>query len=129
MRLYLDTAPIIYLVEQNPTFAPAVAAKVAALGGDLVTSDLAWLEALVHPYRANDLAATADFDDFFRNRLAEVFGINRAVCDRAARVRAAYPFKVPDAIHLAAAVEGGCDAFLANDLQLKQFTGLAVEVI
>lgn len=83
----------------------------------------------MHPYRSNDAAAIADFDDFFRNRLVAVLTVDRAVCDRAARIRAAFPFKTPDALHLAAAVEAGCDVFLTNDQQLTQFTGIAVEVI
>jgi predicted nucleic acid-binding protein len=101
MRVYLDAAPIIYLVEQNTGFSPAVAAKLAALGGDLVSSDLAWMESLVVPYRNNNLGVVADFDDFFRNRLTAVFALDRTVFDRAARIRATYPFKTPDALHLA----------------------------
>jgi predicted nucleic acid-binding protein len=129
MRVYLDSAPIIYLVEQHPAFSTAVETKLTALGGDLVTGQLSWLEALVHPYLTNDAAAAADFDDFFRKRLAEVVVIDRAICDRAARIRATYPFKTPDALHLACAVEARCDVFVTNDQQLKQFTGITVEVI
>jgi predicted nucleic acid-binding protein len=129
MRVYLDACPIIYIVEQNPAFSPAVAAKLAALGGDLISSDLAWLESLVVPYRNNDGGVVADFDSFFQTRLAQVLTFDRAVFDRAARIRATYSFKTPDALHLAVAVEGGCDVFVTNDPQLTQFTGITVEVI
>lgn len=129
MLTYLDSAPIIYLVERTPVFSLAVAAKLAALGGNLVSSELAWLESLIVPYRTNDAAAAADFDDFFRDHLDLVLGFDRATCDRAAHIRATYPFKTPDAIHLAAAVEAGCDVFLTNDYQLKQFSGITVEVV
>ena len=40
-----------------------------------------------------------------------------------------YHVKTPDALHLAAAIEGGCTGFLTNDAQLARFAGLAVEVI
>lgn len=129
MRAYLDACPIIYLVEQNPAFSPAVAAKLASVGGDLISSDLAWLEALVVPYRNNNAGLVTDFENFFQARLTEVLTFSRATFDRAARIRAAYPFKAPDALHLAVAVEGGCDVFVTNDPQLKQFTGITVETI
>jgi predicted nucleic acid-binding protein len=48
---------------------------------------------------------------------------------RAAKIRARYNFRTPDALHLAAAVEGACDLFITNDAQLTRFTGLVVEVV
>lgn len=129
MRVYLDTAPIIYLVEQNPAFSPAVAAAVVALGGDLVSSDIAWLESLVVPYRNNDAALVADFDTFFQTQLVEVVGLDRGVFDQAARIRAAHNLKAPDALHLAAAVASGCDVVLTNDPDLTRFPGIRVQII
>jgi hypothetical protein len=41
-----------------------------------------------------------------------------AVFRRAAEIRASGNFKTPGALHLAAAVEGGCTAFLTNDTHL-----------
>lgn len=53
--------------------------------------------------------------------------ITEIIADRAARIRAEYAgFKGMDALQLAAAVEGGCDLFLTNDRQLRQFSGLRV---
>jgi hypothetical protein len=34
-----------------------------------------------------------------------------------------------DSLHLAAAVEAGCDRFLTNDTRLSAFTALPVEVL
>lgn len=129
MRVYLDSAPVIYLLESHPVFGPRVAAWLAANATALVSSDLTRLETLVVPVRAGDATRIADFEDFFRIRVAELVPFTRPLFDRATQVRAAHGFKTPDALHLAAAVEGQCDAFLTNDLQLKQFTGVAVEVI
>jgi predicted nucleic acid-binding protein len=129
MRVYLDTPPIVYMVEQNPAFSPAVATKLTALGGDLVSSELARMEALVVPVRNSNSGLIRDFEDFFGGRLAELLGLTRPVFDRAVRIRAAYPFKTPDALHLAAAAEAGCDAFLTNDQRLTRFPDIRVEVI
>ncbi len=34
-----------------------------------------------------------------------------------------------DALHLAAAIESGCDVFLTNDNQLASFTDITIEVL
>jgi predicted nucleic acid-binding protein len=52
-----------------------------------------------------------------------------AVYERACRIRAVQNFKLGDALHLAAAVEGGCGAFLTNDRRLNSFPDIPVEVL
>jgi len=110
-------------------FAAAVEARLAASGNVLASSELARLECLVVPLRNGDAARVGDFDMFFAARVAELVDFTGAVFRRAAEIRASHNFKTPDALHLAAAVEGGCIAFLTNDAQLTRFPGLAVEVI
>jgi predicted nucleic acid-binding protein len=129
MRLYLDSAPIIYHIERVVPFAAAVDARLAASGIVLVSSELARLECLVVPLRNGDAARVGDFDMFFGARVDDLVGFTGAVFRRAAEIRASHNFKTPDALHLAAAVEGGCTAFLTNDARLTRFTGLAVEVV
>jgi len=129
MRIDLDTAPIVYVVEQNSSFSPLVTAKLGKLGGDLVSGELVRLEALVLPTRNLDLGLIQDFEDFFAKRLTETVSVDRAVLNQAVQIRASYPFKTPDAKQLASSVMSGCDVFLTNDNQLKQFTGITVEVI
>jgi len=51
------------------------------------------------------------------------------VFDRATVIRATNNFKLADSLHLAAAVEAGCDRFLTNDNRLSVFTDIAVEVL
>ncbi len=128
-RLYLDSAPIIYHIEGMMPFATSVDARLAASSVALVSSELARLECLVVPLRNGDTARVGDFDMFFDARVDEFVDFTGAVFRRAAVIRASYNFKTPDALHLAAAVESGCTAFLTNDVQLTRFTGLAVEVV
>ena len=52
-----------------------------------------------------------------------------AVCERAARLRAVYSFKLPDALHLATTIEHGCGVFLTNDAKLARCTDITVEVL
>jgi len=118
------------MVEKCPQFSPLVSSKLAALGGDLVSSDLALLEALVVPLRNQDSVLINEFELFFAFQLAVVVDLPSTVYRLAARIRADFPkFKTPDAIHLAAAVHSGCDRFLTNDTQLVRFTSIIVEVV
>lgn len=128
--MYLDSAPVIYLIERHSTFGPRTAAWLAANATTQVSSELTRLECLVRPARLGQLGCVQDFENFFAGQLDLFVGLTRPVFDRAVQVRATYPrFKTPDALHLATAVEAGCDVFLTNDHQLKQFTGITVEVV
>jgi predicted nucleic acid-binding protein len=128
-RIYLDTAPVIYTVEQVPAYAGVVDTRLSAPGVVRVSSDLTRMEYRVKPLRSGDAGLLADFDDYFGRLVAEMVPLSAAVFDRAAEVRAVYGFKTPDAIQLAAAVVSRCDVFLTNDHRLARFTGIPVEVI
>jgi uncharacterized protein len=129
MRVYIDSVLIVYVVEQNPQFAPAVEAWLIANTCDLVSSELGRMECLVVPVRNNDAARIADFEDYFQNRVAELVPLTRAVFDRTVNIRATTRIQTPDALHLASAIEAGCDLFLNDDTQLARFTGIRVELI
>jgi predicted nucleic acid-binding protein len=129
MRIYLDAAPIIYLVEQVIPQAAIVDARISPAGIERVASHLTRMECRVKPLRGGDQALLLDFDTFFAASIAEFVLLSQSVVDRATEIRAQYGFKTPDAIHLAAAIESACDLFLTNDQQLTRFSGIAVEVV
>ena len=65
------------------------------------------------------------FDRFIEEAAVEIIGIDRTIAMEAARIRAKYPFfKTMDSLQLAAALSCGCDLFLTNDKQLRQFDEL-----
>jgi predicted nucleic acid-binding protein len=129
MRIYLDSAPVIYAVEQVAPFFNAVDARLSAPGVVLVASDLTRMECRVKPLRDGDPDLVRDYDDYFENAVAETVSLSREVVDRATEIRAQHKFKTPDALHLAAAMVAGCDVFLTNDHRLDAFTGIPIEVL
>jgi predicted nucleic acid-binding protein len=129
MRLYLDTSPVIYTVEQAPGYAATVDNTLSAPGVVLVASDLTRMECRVKPLRDGNAGLLNDYDEFFQNAVAEIIPLTREVMNRATEIRAQYGFKTPDAIHLAAAVVSGCDAFFTNDHRLDRFSDIAIEVV
>jgi predicted nucleic acid-binding protein len=97
--VFLDSSPVIYFVERTPRWGAKVAARIAALrgaGAQLVVSDLVRMETAIGPLKANDPTRLADFATFFAAPHVTVLPITATVCDRAARIRAQYGFKIEE---------------------------------
>lgn len=129
MRIYLDSAPIIYLVEDIAPYVATVTTRLSPTDVQQVCSDLSRLECQVKPLRDKNTALFAEHDRYFSIIAHEVFPLTRSVLDQATIIRAEYGFPTPDAIHLAVAITNQCDLFLTNDHRLKKFTEIAVEII
>lgn len=132
MLIYLDSNIVIYLIEQTPNWGPRASARLTtaiANQDQFVVSDITRLECRVGPLIAGDYPRLGRFDLFFGQAGLRVVGITRAVVDRATLVRADHGFRLGDSLHLAAAVEAGCDVFLTNDTRLSAFADITVEVL
>lgn len=129
MRIYLDSAPLIYLVEEVSPYSLVIETRLAATDTTQVCSELSRLECRVKPIRDEEEALLAAFDSYFADIIAEVIPLSRQVIDQATELRARYGFKTPDAMHLAAAISNGCDLFLTNDYRLNRCTEITIEVI
>ena len=127
MRIYLDAAPVIYMVERVAPFFEIVAHRLEMPEVVRVASELTRMECRVKPLQDARKQLMDDFDRFFAD--TEMVALAREVMDRATVIRAHYGFKTPDAIHLAAALVSGCDAFLTNDHRLDRFADIAIEVV
>ncbi len=89
---------------------------------DLVTSTVTVTENLTYPYQQRNLKAVNDFYAFIEGMDIELRSIDKEIAGKAARIRAEFKFfKTMDALQLATACLSGCDLFLTNDKQLKQF--------
>ena len=128
MRLYLDTAPVIYVVEQVPDFSEKILHYIQKPDTELVVSDLTWMECRVKPLTENKETLLADYDKFFSQSIIEIVELSRRVLERAAHIRSQYNIKTPDAIHLGAAIISKCDIFLTNDRRLERFKDTHITV-
>jgi predicted nucleic acid-binding protein len=132
MLVYLDSVICIYAVKGAPSFQAKARARLMAMGaaGDQpAISDLTWLECRVEPIRLGDTAALTDMEAFLTASDVVRVALPTAVYERACRIRAVHNYKLADALHLAAAVEGGCGLFLTNDHRLRGFPDITVEVL
>jgi predicted nucleic acid-binding protein len=132
MVIYCDSVILIYFLDTVGPFNVRTLARMAAMhvSGDKVAfSDLTRLECRVKPIKLGATKTLSDFDSFFARPDVGWVPITTAVFDRATSIRAAYNFKLADSLHLAAAVEAGCNRFLTNDARLSSFPDIPVEVL
>ena len=124
-KVFLDTAPFIYFLDEDPNFGEKTEQIFSALIHDekyIVTSVISAEEYLVHPYRTSNDDKVNAFWNFVDDYYITLCPINKNIAVEAAKIRAEYRYiKTMDALQLAAAICNGCDLFLTNDRQLKQF--------
>ena len=118
-RIAIDTSIFIYQLEANPRYvalADSVFAWVERAGHEAVTSTITMTELLVPSYRDNN-----------ERRIDEFYGLlstypnlrwiapDLEAADVAARIRATYKLRTPDALQAATAIQANATGFLTND--------------
>ena len=124
-KVFMDTAPLIYFFDNDENFGEKTLHIFEELISDkkeIIFSTISCMEYLVMPYRTENIEQQEVLFDFIKRYKIDICSITLEISKKAARIRAQYPnFKAMDSIQLAAAVYSGCDVFLTNDIQLKQF--------
>lgn len=135
--VFIDTAPLIYFIEEHETYGSIVTPLFEAADKgqiELVTSVISLLEVLVHPLRNDDEHLAQRYNDILMSAPhLTMLSITAQVAQHAAELRATQNLKTPDAIQLATALDQGTSALITNDrdfgvsvdnLQIIQLTQL-----
>jgi predicted nucleic acid-binding protein len=132
-RIFMDTAPIIYFIEENPVYKGTISGVFTKVGEgkiEIFTSIITLIEVLTKPYKLGKVNIAKTYKDFFYNSKGfTVVALNPDIADLAARIRAQFGFKLPDAIQLAIFESINCDFFYTNDIQLKRYNDKKVVVL
>ncbi|MDZ4278629.1 MAG: PIN domain-containing protein [Dehalococcoidia bacterium] len=118
-RILLDANAVVYFIERHPAFAPTVRPVFQGISRGLFTaviSVITLLEVLVAPLRADRPDLVAEY----RRRLTGSKGLSLvpvsiALGEEAARIRAAYNLRTPDALVAATAATERCSHLIGND--------------
>jgi len=131
--LGVETAPFIYYTESRPTYADKMQAIFQRMNRgqfEILCSVITLSETLNKPIEANDQILISAYTSLFENTSGvTLVSVNKEIARRAAYLRAQYKLKTPDALHVATALETGCQAFLTNDLGLKRVSEIRVLVL
>lgn len=131
--VFLDSAPIIYFVEQQPEFGEKtkkIFAEIIKNSTPIFSSHITLAEVLIKPLQKNDLDLTSDYHQFFKDLPNFNFiNYNHSTAILTAQIRAKYKFRFADSANLALALESNCKTFLTNDDNLKNFPDLKVLLI
>ena len=122
----IDTAVLIYLIEENQRFSPVVAPLFeTADAGELEA--LTRLEVLVVPYRAGNIELAERYEAVLtRSRGVRMIDLTRDHMRLAAQLRATTGIATPDALQLATCFVSRCSAFVTNDRRLPAIPGLRI---
>lgn len=123
-KLFLDTAPVIYYVENHPQYQSLVNYVFHGIDSGLVsavTSPITLSECLVYPYRLGLTELQQDFIDLIVSGVnVEFIQIDELIAKQASQLRAKYNLALLDSLQISVAIVAKCDVFLTNDIQLKR---------
>lgn len=125
----LDTAPLIYFIEENPNYIEAVHLFFEGMDRGnflVVTSTVTLLEVLVHPLRNNNRELATEYRDILLNSRLMTLEVSNAIAEQAAGLRAAHNIRTPDAIQISAALNAGATHFLTNDIRLPEIPSIQI---
>jgi len=129
----LDTAPLIYFIEQNELYLQLVHAFFHAMSQgefQVVTSTLTLTEVLVHPIRLGNMELAQRYRNIILDQENLItLPVCTEVAEVAAQLRATQNLRTPDAIQIATALRGGATFFLTNDARLAAVPDLEVLVL
>ena len=132
-KLYVDSAPLIYYVEERLAYVDKmelILILVETSSLEVVSSVLTLSEVLVVPLRMSAHRLAQRYRSILMNReFCTLLTVSADTAIRAASIRARYRINLPDALHIASALEYGCDAFLTNDYKLRVVQELDVLVL
>ena len=94
-----------------------------------ITTSLTLAEVFVHAKATQDAETEAKYRALLFAPTIRRVPVDDIIAERAADLRAQYRLATPDAIQIATALEGGCDAFLTNDAALGRVVEIPVLVV
>jgi len=132
-RIAMDSSIFIYQIEAHPKYVALTDAVFSWLDDPTsraVTAALTMTEILVVPYRNRDEKLVDDFYGLFSTYPnLEWISVDLQVADVAARLRAAYGLRTPDALQAAVAIQTEATALITNDPVFRRVSGFAPIVL
>jgi predicted nucleic acid-binding protein len=129
----LDTGPFIYYIEDVSPYADLLDPVFTRLENHAlraVTSTVTFAEILTKPFTEKNFSIADEIKFTLRSFSSlSVASIDEKLAEAAALIRARYTIRLPDALQLAAAIQGEATLFLTNDKRVKKVDAVEVLVL
>ena len=93
---------------------------------EIISSELVLLETLVKPLRVKDEVLVKLFRSLLYSKEVRLIPATASLWEDAARLRAFWGLKSPDALHAATALQEGSKSFMTNDVDFSKVPDLPV---
>ncbi len=123
----VDSAPIIYVLESRPKLAERFAPLlIRQERGEVTTavSTVTIAEVLTGPFAAGEEALARRYRAILESW--QVVDFTSEIAESAARLRAQYRLRLPDAIQLASALAINADALVTHDRDFGKVRGIRI---
>ena len=123
----VDSAPLIYLLDDHPEFAPRFEGLFEAYEQgqvQIAISTIAIAEVLAGPFRHGKDVLAKRYETALGG--FEVVPVSQDIAVTAARLRAATGLRLPDALQAATALQIGAVALVTHDRDFSRLEGLRV---
>lgn len=111
----LDTSPLIYYIERHPKYINILRPLFSEISSkNLIgfTSTISLLEVMVLPLRKGDIALAEKYREIMLySENFTVYEVSNDISELAARIRARYEIRTPDALQIATGVFKKADIF------------------
>ena len=132
-KICLDTAPIIYYIEEHETYRNIlrpVFVEIDSGNIEAITSTITLLEVLVHPLRTGNETLAEKYREILLSSAGLItFEISHEISEKASRLRAKYSIRTPDAIQIAVGIQHGAANFLTNDPNLRKVSEIKILIL
>ena len=126
----LDTNIFIYYFQGHPQFGASVKKifeSLVAANVKAITSSITLIELLSLKIPETEVDALKAL--YLETPNLTPIDVNQTIGIEAARIRREYGYRLPDAIQLATCLYAKADKFITNDLRLKNFPEVKMDII
>jgi len=126
--VYFDANTFIYAIEDHEDYRAPIRRLFEHLSAhrcQIVSSELTYAECLVKPLKVRDEASIKNYEShLIDSGSVQLMPVTLNVLRHAAILRAHHTTKLPDAIHVATAIDAGCSHLISNDRKLPTVNGI-----
>jgi predicted nucleic acid-binding protein len=126
--VYFDTNVFIYIIDGYEEYQDLLSSLLHYIANNnilVVTSELTLAECLVKPIKDGNQKAIEQFKQHIQtSEVLKVKPVSREILINSASLRNELGLKLPDAIHMATAINQNCKTFVTNDQKLRVPEGI-----